>query len=568
MAPIMKEFRPVLCSATLLIAFTGSVYSQDATQEAARPQGERTPPAGRPSARPGLQQLRSISRKTTPADVRRILQQDDTNKDGKLGKGDRTRPNLQRNFDRFDTNSDGFLDSAEIAKTGLRPYGGDVFLEAFDQDGDGFLTKEEAIYRPLADRFESFDSNKDGKLAKQKMDSFRGGMLFSGRPGFFDALNRRMDANGDGKVSKEESINTPLLAKNFESLDANKDGFLTLKEIERLPNVVRSSATQLFQRMDLDKDGKLQKDEIAGIINNDFDQLDVDKSGFLTEAEFAKSPKIFSMMRGRRTPLQFVPADLDRDGKLSKAEAQHPMLLANFKKFDADEDGFLSETEHQELMDGTAEERALNAARAIVERHDTNDDGTLQADEFSTMTFLKYEFSEVDRDGNASLTVEEYGEFLFALSNPDDAAKKAFGRLDKDGNGEIAKDESPDMWERIASYDTNGNDVVTQAEFRLGEGKRRYRSDVRRSGQRLLGVSLRNADKGVAIYRVTPGSPAFDAKIEAGDVLIRIGGASISSLSDVRKLVNEGPSEQTLTLIRNGKETNVKVKLPAESFSE
>jgi hypothetical protein len=40
----------------------------------------------------------------------------------------------------------------------------------------------------------------------------------------------RADANGDGKVSKEEAARMPAISSKFEELDGNKDGGLSMDE--------------------------------------------------------------------------------------------------------------------------------------------------------------------------------------------------------------------------------------------------------------------------------------------------------------------------------------------------
>ncbi len=512
-----------------------------------------------------------------------------------------------------------------------------MFLEAFDKDGDGFLTKEEAIYGPLAEGFERYDSDNDGKLAETEMDSFRGGRLSGSRgsgPGrgfrgngasFEQTTMNRFDGNDDGKLSKEELSNARLFAESFDKLDTDGDEFLSSEELGRFREVAFSSrgpggrrdpfadsdadgngtlskdevsasgvdfasadadqngklsreeftngqrvlfASRMFQRIDLDGDGKLREDEldegrVPRMVVDNFEEVDEDKDGVLTEGEFAKA---FRNMRarGERTTFNFSGADRDRDGKLSREEAGHPTLSANFKRYDTDEDGYLSKVEHAALMEGTAEERAMGAARAMIDRVDSNGDGQLTESEFSSIPFLRYDFLDVDRDGNGSLTVEEYGNFLFSLSNPEAAVKKSFAGMDKNADGQITKDEATDIWQLVAAYDTNKNGTITEVEYTLGEGKRKHSADVRRAGQRLLGVGIKNAETGLSIFRVTPGSPADDARIRAGDILLSIGRESVGSLDDVRKLVNEGPDQQTLKLIREGKEVEITVKFPAE----
>jgi EF hand len=45
-----------------------------------------------------------------------------------------------------------------------------------------------------------------------------------------EAAFTRADANGDGKLSKEEAARLPAIAAKFAELDKDKDGFLSIDE--------------------------------------------------------------------------------------------------------------------------------------------------------------------------------------------------------------------------------------------------------------------------------------------------------------------------------------------------
>ncbi|MDB5807833.1 MAG: EF-hand protein [Betaproteobacteria bacterium] len=47
----------------------------------------------------------------------------------------------------------------------------------------------------------------------------------------FEQRFTKADANGDGKLSKTEAQAMPRVAKNFDSIDADHDGFVTKAEI-------------------------------------------------------------------------------------------------------------------------------------------------------------------------------------------------------------------------------------------------------------------------------------------------------------------------------------------------
>ncbi|CAM4089364.1 CREC-EF hand family protein [Zobellia nedashkovskayae] len=51
------------------------------------------------------------------------------------------------------------------------------------------------------------------------------------------------------------------------------------------------SATELIKEMDANEDGKLSKDELKGPIKNDFATIDTDEDGFLSLEELKNAPK-------------------------------------------------------------------------------------------------------------------------------------------------------------------------------------------------------------------------------------------------------------------------------------
>ncbi|WP_406683094.1 EF-hand domain-containing protein [Seonamhaeicola sp. MEBiC1930] len=47
----------------------------------------------------------------------------------------------------------------------------------------------------------------------------------------------------------------------------------------------------LLEEMDSNEDGKLSAKEVKGPLSKDFDKVDLDEDGFITEEEFKKAPK-------------------------------------------------------------------------------------------------------------------------------------------------------------------------------------------------------------------------------------------------------------------------------------
>ncbi|BAV98849.1 EF-hand domain-containing protein [Lysobacter enzymogenes] len=165
-----------------------------------------------------------------------------------------------------------------------------------DANGDGVISREEAAKFPrLAERFDELDKNHDGKLDASERPQRRGGREHGGRHGGAGGA-ARLDTDGDGRISQAEAAKSPRLAQNFAQIDANKDGY-----------IVRSELRAYMQR---------------------------------------ERPK-WEAERAKRFDAKFAEADLNHDGKLSKIEVQEkmPRLASQFAFLDENRDGFLSKTE-------------------------------------------------------------------------------------------------------------------------------------------------------------------------------------------------------------------------------
>lgn len=53
----------------------------------------------------------------------------------------------------------------------------------------------------------------------------------------------------------------------------------------------KPSVENLLAEMDVNKDGKLSKDEVKGPLANDFSKIDTDNDGFLSKEELENAPK-------------------------------------------------------------------------------------------------------------------------------------------------------------------------------------------------------------------------------------------------------------------------------------
>jgi Ca2+-binding EF-hand superfamily protein len=96
-------------------------------------------------------------------------------------------------------------------------------LKAADTNADGLISRSEAAALPrLADRFDEIDANKDGQVSFEELRASRGHHRHGG-------YLKRMDTDGDGKVSRAEALSAAEAA--FARADANADGFVTKEEM-------------------------------------------------------------------------------------------------------------------------------------------------------------------------------------------------------------------------------------------------------------------------------------------------------------------------------------------------
>ncbi len=176
---------------------------------------------------------------------------------------------------------------------------------SIDSNRDGAIDRREAASHPrLAERFDRIDRNHDGRITADERprhgrhsghDARRRGGRGEGRRGEGMRGLARLDANGDGRIGRDELAGRERVLAKFAELDGNRDGFLTrgeLREFGRKRHEQQHATreqrfAEKFRTIDTDRDGRLSKAEAAGSprLSNAFAWMDENRDGYLSREE-------------------------------------------------------------------------------------------------------------------------------------------------------------------------------------------------------------------------------------------------------------------------------------------
>ena len=191
--------------------------------------------------------LIGLTAAAAPANAHRGLRhfdRADADKDGKVTRAEFTAARNAR-FAGIDSNKDGALEVSEL-RAWKRTWPSrvrDARFKALDADGDGKIGADEFVAQRKA-RFAGIDADKNGTVEKAEFDAafdkvrermlahygaHRGKRHHRWRKRHGSRMERRLDLNGDGKVTKAEF--DALGQMMFLRLDGDGDGAVTRKEM-------------------------------------------------------------------------------------------------------------------------------------------------------------------------------------------------------------------------------------------------------------------------------------------------------------------------------------------------
>jgi Secreted protein acidic and rich in cysteine Ca binding region len=95
---------------------------------------------------------------------------------------------------------------------------------------------------------------------------------------------QRLDTNKDGRINRDEIM--PRMAKRFTAVDANGDKVVTVAEIDAmLQKRLEARRTKMLELMDANKDGSITEAEFNRVADSMFDKADTDHNGGVDLAE-------------------------------------------------------------------------------------------------------------------------------------------------------------------------------------------------------------------------------------------------------------------------------------------
>lgn len=172
----------------------------------------------------------------------------------------------------------------------------------------------------------------------------------------------------------------------------------------------------------------------------------------------------------------FKNADKNNDGKVSKDEVPAE-AWERLSKLDKDSDGALSKEEMAAMAGRGAPGGPGVGGPQMFERADKNKDGKISKDEAPEQAWER--LGKLDKDGDGAVSKEE----MAAMAGPGGPGGPGggpqggpgamFSRFDTDKDGKLAKSEVPaEMWEKLSQADENADGLVSKEELEGAYSKR------------------------------------------------------------------------------------------------
>ena len=163
------------------------------------------------------------------------------------------------------------------------------FIEKYDKDRDGFLQREE-LPAEMRESFIELDLNKDGKLSMQELEKHAAIMRKHPRHQPVEMITIWIVEHRDAKVGRED------LQKAYDflrMLDRDQNGQLTANEFALAQSAAAEAKLKaMLACCDKNKDGRISRDEAEEHVGgNRFSMYDRNLDGFLDRSEIEQAMK-------------------------------------------------------------------------------------------------------------------------------------------------------------------------------------------------------------------------------------------------------------------------------------
>jgi Ca2+-binding EF-hand superfamily protein len=405
----------------------------------------------------------------------------------------------------------------------------DKLFDHFDRNGDGFLSETEAARvfpLPLPDgrsvkmEFAKLDANKDGKASREEFKSYCRKAGFAPVIGVIrpptaeqrrtsTALFRYLDLDSDGKLSRAELEKAPALLRRF---DENEDEILTPAELLALEpadkaiageSVVKAVPTAgtpaALLRLELGKDLKAAKLEVNAANFKSISETRFSVPGGLATITTSGADRVSGFRSAKAFYIAQFSDALGSKAALLKSELESDAalqaLVEMFDAADRDGDGKLTAAELRTFLDLiemglgcqvvlVADDRGAN----LFDLLDANGDGVLDVAELTfaarsceAAAALPLKQDTVPHQFRFSLSRGSVGASFGPVPIPAVAPAKSapvaraargprwFLAMDKNGDGFVSAAEFLGPPELFRKLDTNGDGRISAEEAEQAE---------------------------------------------------------------------------------------------------